>query len=236
MSIVRQKFTHAVTALRRKNARPEGFQSSSSGVIRVRDGRKSGVGLRRRPDVHHEERIADLRGRFRDGCGFQTRRCVDQRVPVTANSVATAGPLGTTIPNGYNFDTIRNTNITTGNASTINGTYDRYATANSGGTNTYRFISVTATQNLNLSFLPVLQASTTMPVSARAIAGQQVVADVTNAGLVPSAPDVRTTRLTPRISVSYRGKNTRSSGVTDTPPARAMPGSLTRLHRRAMDS
>ncbi len=107
----------------------------------------------------------------------------------TANAVATAGPLGTTKPNGYNFDTITITNITTGFATTFNGTYDNYATANSSATNTYRFVSVTATQNLNLSFMPVLQAASSIPISAKAVAGQQAVADVTNAGLVPFAPD-----------------------------------------------
>jgi hypothetical protein len=107
----------------------------------------------------------------------------------TANAVATAGPLGTTKPNGYNFDTITITNITTGYASTFNGVYDNYATANSSATNTYRFISVVATQNLNLSFMPVLQAASSIPISAKAVAGQQAVSDVSNAGIVPFAPD-----------------------------------------------
>ncbi len=107
----------------------------------------------------------------------------------TANSVSTAGPLGTTKPNGYNFDTITITNVTTGFASTFNGTYDNYATASASSTNTYRFISVVATQNLNLSFMPVLQAASSIPISAKAIAGQQAVADVSNAGIVPFAPD-----------------------------------------------
>lgn len=106
-----------------------------------------------------------------------------------ANAVATAGPLGTVKPNGYNFDTITISNVTTGFASTFTGTYDNYATANSTPTNTYRFVSVTATQNLNLSFMPVLQAASSIPISAKAIAGQQAVSDVTNAGLVPFAPD-----------------------------------------------
>jgi Flp pilus assembly protein TadG len=107
----------------------------------------------------------------------------------TANSVATAGPLGTTKPNGYNFDTITITNITTGFASTFTGVYDNYATANSTPTNTFRFISVVATQNLDLSFMPVLQAASSIPISAKAVAGQQAVSDVTNAGVVPFAPD-----------------------------------------------
>lgn len=111
----------------------------------------------------------------------------------TANAVATAGPLGTVKPNGYNFDTITITNITTGFASSFTGAYDNYATANSTATNTYRFISVVATQNLNLSFMPVLQAASSIPISAKAVAGQQAVSDVSNAGLVPFAPDAHNT-------------------------------------------
>src|ERR1700674_3341949 len=108
----------------------------------------------------------------------------------TANTVATAGPLGSTKPNGYNFDTIKITNITTGYATSFTGTYDNYATASSPAANTYRFISVSATQTLNLSFLPVLQGVPTgISISANAIAGQQAVADVTNSGIVPFAPD-----------------------------------------------
>ena len=107
----------------------------------------------------------------------------------TANAVATAGPLGTTKPNGYNFDTITITNVTTGYATSFTGTYDSYATASASATNTYRFIKVSATQNLNLSFLPVLQAASSIPITAQAIAGQQAVTDVTNAGIVPFAPD-----------------------------------------------
>ncbi|HYL35546.1 MAG TPA: Tad domain-containing protein, partial [Bryobacteraceae bacterium] len=36
-----------------------------------------------------------------------------------ANSVATAGPLGTTKPNGYDFDTIAITNVTTSYSTTF---------------------------------------------------------------------------------------------------------------------
>jgi hypothetical protein len=106
-----------------------------------------------------------------------------------ANAVATAGPLGSTKPNGYNFDTIVISNITTGYATSYTGSYDNYATASSTATNNYRFISVSATQNLNLSFLPVLYNATAIAVSAKAVAGQQAVTDVTNAGIVPFAPD-----------------------------------------------
>ncbi len=108
----------------------------------------------------------------------------------TANAVATAGPLGSTKPNGYYFDTKAITNITASYATDFAGTYDSYATASGSATNSYRFISVTATQNLSLNFLPVLPGiPTTLSVSAGAIAGQQPQTDVTNGGLTPFAPD-----------------------------------------------
>src|SRR5256885_1490781 len=52
---------------------------------------------------------------------------------VGAQTTATNGPLGTTRPNGYNFDTVAVSNVSTGYATTFTGTYDSYATANSGG-------------------------------------------------------------------------------------------------------
>jgi uncharacterized membrane protein len=54
-----------------------------------------------------------------------------------ANATATAGPLGATKPNGYNFDTTPITNVTTGFAVTFTGTYDTYGTAAFNATNTY---------------------------------------------------------------------------------------------------
>src|SRR5437868_15460795 len=57
----------------------------------------------------------------------------------TANSMATAGPDGSTLPNGYNFGTTTISTVTNTYATSFGGTYDSYATANSGGTNTYRF-------------------------------------------------------------------------------------------------
>ncbi len=100
---------------------------------------------------------------------------------VRANAVATAGPLGSTKPNGYYFDTKAISNITATYATTFGGTYDSYATASSSATNSYRFIRVTVTQNLSLNFLPVLPGiPTTLSVSAGAIAGQQPQTDVTN--------------------------------------------------------
>jgi hypothetical protein len=107
-----------------------------------------------------------------------------------ANAVATAGPLGTTKPNGYNFDTQGITNVTTGYATTYTGTYDSYSTASGSATNSYRFLKVTASADLSLSFLPVLPGvPTSMTLSATAVAGQKASTTVTNGGLVPFAPD-----------------------------------------------
>ena len=107
-----------------------------------------------------------------------------------ANAVATAGPLGTTKPNGYNFDTQGISNVTTGYATTYTGTYDSYATASMSSTNSYRFMKVTASANITLSFMPVLPgAPSALTLTATAVAGQKASTTVNNGGLVPFAPD-----------------------------------------------
>jgi hypothetical protein len=107
-----------------------------------------------------------------------------------ANNVAIAGPLGTTKPNGYKFDSIAISNVTATYATTFTGTYDSYGTASASSTNSYRFMKVSATQNLSLNFLPTIPGiSSSLPVSASAVAGQQEQNGVSNGGLVPFAPD-----------------------------------------------
>src|SRR5579862_8492785 len=67
-----------------------------------------------------------------------------------AHNLATAGPLGSSRPNGWNFDVNTIANITDTYATSFTGTYDNYATASSNGTNNYRFINVTANATLPL--------------------------------------------------------------------------------------
>ena len=107
-----------------------------------------------------------------------------------ANAVATAGPLGTTKPNGYNFDTKAISNVTTTYATAYAGTYDSYATASMPSTNSYRFVKVSATQNLSLSFLPALPGiASSLAVSASAVAGQGANDGISAGGMLPFAPD-----------------------------------------------
>ena len=109
-----------------------------------------------------------------------------------ANTVATAGPLGTTRPNGYNFDTtaIPSGSITTAYASSFTGTYDSYATASSPSTNSYRFIRVTASANVPLNFLAVLPGiPTQLSVSSGATAGQNPQSSIGNGAMLPFSPD-----------------------------------------------
>jgi len=73
-----------------------------------------------------------------------------------ADAIATKGPLGTTIPNGWNFDTVAITNVTTGYATSLNGTYDSASTASGVNPNTYAFISVTSQATMSLFFLPMI--------------------------------------------------------------------------------
>jgi Tfp pilus assembly protein PilV len=110
---------------------------------------------------------------------------------ILANATATAGPLGTTRPNGYNFDTTTISNVTATYATTFTGTYDSYATAILNPTNHYMFINVAASAAAPLNFLPVIPGiGTSITLTSSAIAGQQASSSVPqNSALVPFAPD-----------------------------------------------
>ena len=110
-----------------------------------------------------------------------------------ANATATAGPLGQTVPNGYNFDVTPITAVTATYASTFtSATYDSYATASAPATNTYRFIHIVATASTPLNFLPALPGiPTSLTVASSAIAGQQ--ANSTPGDLAPFMPDAHDT-------------------------------------------
>lgn len=126
---------------------------------------------------------------------------------VKADAVATAGPLGSTKPNGYNFDStpIANTPasgnvaavnmVTTGYATSFAGTYDSAATAEANPTNNYMFMSVSASASVPLNFLPVLQGiGPSITMTASAIAGQKGSNTVPSyADLAPFAPDAHNT-------------------------------------------
>ena len=78
----------------------------------------------------------------------------------SAEATAIVGPLGASVPNAYNLDTVQipATQITPGYATGYSSTYDTYATADSAGTtNQYRFIRITATASVPLNFLPVIK-------------------------------------------------------------------------------
>jgi Flp pilus assembly protein TadG len=107
-----------------------------------------------------------------------------------ANAVATAGPIGTTKPNGYAFDTTVISDVAASYSTSFAGTYNSYETANSPGANTYRFIRVTASVSAPLSFLPVLPGiPTQMALSASATAGQKPQSTMSRGGLLPFVPD-----------------------------------------------
>ena len=128
-----------------------------------------------------------------------------------ANATATAGPLGTTKPNGYNFDTTPVSTITSTYAASFAGTYDSYSTASSPSTNSYRFIRVGASANVPLNFLPVIPGiSNQYSLSASATAGQQPQSSISSGGLLPFAPDAHNTAdtknfgLTPGVEYSLK--------------------------------
>lgn len=107
-----------------------------------------------------------------------------------ADSVATSGPLGGTVPNGWNFDTVPITDIATSYAAAFTGSYDTFAVASIPSTNTYRFVDVTASATMPLYFLAVIPG---IPyqyrVSSDAIAGQMAQNTMAQPGLAPFAPD-----------------------------------------------
>jgi len=107
-----------------------------------------------------------------------------------AHNVSTAGPLGSSRPNGWNFDVNTISNITDTYATSFTGTYDSYATASSNATNNYRFINVTANATLPLYFLPVIpNLPTSQLLQTTAVGGQQAESSATNGGVLPFAPD-----------------------------------------------
>ncbi|MEO8049305.1 MAG: hypothetical protein ABI833_02725 [Acidobacteriota bacterium] len=107
-----------------------------------------------------------------------------------ANSMALTGPGGAALANKVNFDSTTISTVNTSYATSFAGTYDSYATASAPATNSYRFLKVTASANVNLNFLPVLPGiATAYTVSASATSGQMALSALTNGGLLPFAPD-----------------------------------------------
>ena len=107
----------------------------------------------------------------------------------SAHNVATAGPLGSSQPNGWNFDVNAISNITDTYATSYTGTYDNYATASSGSTNNYRFIKVVANATLPLYFLAVIPGLPTAQfLQSTAVGGQQAQSSLSG-GMLPFAPD-----------------------------------------------
>lgn len=131
-----------------------------------------------------------------------------------AHSTATAGPLGSSLPNGWNFDVNAISNVTDTYATSYSGTYDSYATASGNATNNYRFIRVAANATLPLYFLAVIPGlPTSQLLQASAIGGQNPQSTISNGRLLPFAPDAHniadTTNfgLTPGQSYSLKWGN-----------------------------
>lgn len=108
----------------------------------------------------------------------------------SAHTTAASGPLGSSQPNGWNFDTNTVANVTDTYATSFTGTYDAYATASSVATNNYRFVNVTANATVPLYFMGVLPGlSTQQTLQATATGGQKAQSSVGNGGLEPFMPD-----------------------------------------------
>ena len=120
-----------------------------------------------------------------------------------AHSTATAGPLGSTVPNGWNFDVNTISNVTDTYATSYNGTYDSYATASGSATNNYRFIKVVANATLPLYFLGVIpNLPTSQLLQATAVGGQNPSSTVPNGRMLPFSPDAHDTSDTQNFGLT----------------------------------
>ena len=145
-----------------------------------------------------------------------------------AHNTATAGPLGSSTPNGWNFDVNRISNITDTYATSFGGTYDSYATASGGATNNYRFIKVAANATMPLYFLAVIPGlPTSQFLQATAVGGQNPQSTVDNGRLLPFAPDAHNQAdtqnfgLTPGVEYSLKwgtSSTTCAGDIGFTPP------------------
>lgn len=107
-----------------------------------------------------------------------------------AHGTASSGPLGSTQPNGVNFDTTAIANVTDTYGTNLSGTYDSYATASGAATNNYRFIKISANTTVPLYFLGIVPGlPTSQSLQASAVGGQNPLSSVPNGVLLPFAPD-----------------------------------------------
>ena len=130
--------------------------------------------------------------RFADASAMAACRQLDgtQTGLTEAHKVALVGPLGDSLPNGWNFDSATVSTVTDNYGTTFSGGYDSYATGLGSTTNSYRFISVKAQATLPLYFLRVIPGlPTVQAIDAVATAGQQASNAVGNGGLAPFMPD-----------------------------------------------
>ncbi len=127
-----------------------------------------------------------------------------------AHTTATVGPLGSSTPNAWHFDTIQITAATDTYSTSFNGIYDNYPTAETPNTNSYRFLNLTASVTMPLYFLPAVPGiGTQQTVTASATAGQQSqTATFSYGGLAPFSPDAHNPSDTKNFGFSPGGQYT----------------------------
>lgn len=132
-----------------------------------------------------------------------------QRGVQNANTVATSGPFGTRSPAGYYFDSKRVTGVQTSYSTSLNGTYDSYATAVTRASNDYAFVKVTVSASVPVSFLPAINGiPTTMNAMATATAGQMAKSGVSYGGSAPFMPDAHDASDTTNFGFTPGGEYT----------------------------
>ncbi|MFM2125754.1 MAG: hypothetical protein RL328_2205 [Acidobacteriota bacterium] len=126
-----------------------------------------------------------------------------------ANTVATAGPFGMRNPAGYDFDSQPVTGVQTSYATSLNGTYDNYATAAAPATNHYAFIKLTVNAAVPISFLRIIRGiPSTMNALATATAGQMAGSTISSGGSGPFMPDAHDASDTVNFGLTPGGEYT----------------------------
>ena len=133
---------------------------------------------------------------------------------VKANRMALVGPLGSSVPNDWNYGTSAVSTVAVNYATSFSDYSASYSSAMGSSTNDYRLIGVRAQATLPLYFLrviPGLQSQQVVETTAKA--GQNPTSSLGNGGLepfmpdAPNATDTQNLGFTPNVSFKLKCGN-----------------------------
>lgn len=142
---------------------------------------------------------------------------------VKANRMALVGPLGFSVPHGWNYGTSAASTVAVNYATSFSDYSASYSSAMGSSTNDYRLIGVRAQATLPLYFLRVIPGLPSQQVAeAPAKAGQNPTSSLGNGGLkpfmpdAPNATDTQNFGFTPNVSFKLKwgsgNRNTTCAG------------------------